>query len=130
MARKIQSDVYGSSRPKITQDDIEDGDVGIFTIAEFDDQEVDDPETESGKRMAAFLTFEETGDKRLWLNKTQIDTLIERLGDDADKWAGQRIPLEKVTTTFKGQKYAKVAVCPAAEWDDYLKPARNRKRGK
>lgn len=127
MARKIKSDAYGSSRPKVTQDDIEDGDVAIFTIVEFDDQEVDDAEAESGKRMAAFLTFEETGDKRLWLNKTQIDTLIEKLGDDVEKWAGQRVPLEKVETTFRGQKYQKVAVCPADEWDEYLKPARSRK---
>lgn len=125
--RTINPDDFGKSAPKITQDDLE-GDVAILTIAAYDEIELDDPEQESGKRKSATLRFSETGDKVLWLNKNQIESLVERLGDKPDAWAGERCPVEKVRTQFRGKSFDKVAVVHADEWDGYLKPKKARGR--
>lgn len=127
--RKINPDDFGKSAPKITQDDLE-GDVAILTIAAYEEIELDDPETDSGKRKSATLRFTETGDKVLWLNKNQIESLVERLGDNPDAWSGQRCPVEKVRTQFRGKSYDKVAVVHADEWDEYLKPRTKKPRGR
>ena len=119
MARKISSSTYGSSTPKITQEDLE-ADIAVMTIASFDEVEVDDAEAPNGKRKSPFLTFTETGEKVLWLNKTQIDSLITALGDDVDQWIGEAIPVQKHTAMYAGKKFPKVIVCPAEDWVEYL----------
>jgi hypothetical protein len=115
----------GGARPKVTPDDLE-ADVAVLTVAGFEEFDVDDPESATGKRHTAVLTFQETGDKVLYLNKTQGESLVERLGKDPNAWTGQKVPVEKITTQYRGQKFPKVAVVPAEEWDDYLKPSRRR----
>jgi len=125
---KLNLDKYGGERLKFTQDDIEDGDVGIVTIASFEEFEV------QGRATAA-LTFEETGDKTLYLTKTDLKQLAEGLGEFPAKWVGKRIPVEKVKRTFqklgeKAKTYDKVGVCPFEEWDAYLNPKPARKAGK
>lgn len=126
--RTVDSSKYGKSRPKLTQDDLE-ADVAILTIASFDEIELDDDEQESGKRTSAVLTFQETGEKVLWLNKGQVDALVANLGNDADKWTGQRVPVEKVVASFGNKKFPKVSVVvDPAEWDKYLSPAKPKKK--
>lgn len=129
MARKINPDSYGSSTPKIRQEDLEE-DVAVVTIASFDEAMVDDDDAPEGKRRSAYLTFAETGDKVLWLNKTQIVSLVEKLGDNVDNWIGEQVPIRKHTSTFGSKKYPKVIVCPAEEWDEYLGGRRKKVGGK
>ncbi len=128
---RISADDFGSSTPKLTPDDLE-ADVAILTVADFETVDVDDDNAEGGKRKSATLTFEETEDRVLWLNKGMIEALIERLGDNTDKWKGQKVPVEKYTARFRGKSYPKVRVMMAEEWDDVLAPKARRtaKRGK
>lgn len=128
MGRTVNPDLLGGSRPKVTQDDIEDGDVAVVTIAEFEQGEIDDPSTETGKRAVMTLTFEELGDKVLYLSKGDAAALVEKLGKDADKWKGVRVPIEKVNSTFNNKTYPKVHVVPPGEWGKYVKSASARKR--
>ena len=121
-------DSLGGARPKVTPEDIVGGDVAVFTVAGFEQFDVDDPESSTGKRHTAVLLFQETGDKVLYLNKTQGEAMVARLGTKPSAWVGQRVPVEKITVSFRGQKFAKVAVVAADEWDGYLKPARRGKR--
>lgn len=130
---RISADDFGSSTPKLTPDDLE-ADVAILTVADFETVDVDDDNAEGGKRKSATLTFEETDDRVLWLNKGMVEALIERLGDNTDKWKGQKVPVEKYTARFRGKSYPKVRVMMAEEWDDVLTPSRSKgktaKRGK
>lgn len=41
---------------------------------------------------------------RLALNKTNAETLIERLGDETDAWAGKTITLAVEPTEFRGKR--------------------------
>lgn len=112
---RLDLDKYGKERPKFTQDDIEEGDVAIVTAASFEELVFDG-------RPSAIMTFEESGDKALWLSKTDLKSLVERLGDVPSKWSGKRVVVEKVKREYKGQTYNKVGIAPADEWDTYLNP--------
>lgn len=122
MARKVDSTKFGATAPKLTPEDLEE-DAAILTIASYDEIEVDDEESESGKRQSATLRFEETGDKVVWLNKGMVETLVEQLGDDADKWIGQKCPVERHVAKFGNKKFPKVRVMPSEEWDKAFKDA-------
>lgn len=119
---KINTQDFGTSTPKLEQDDLE-GDAAILTVTAFEMVEVDDDEMEGGKRKTGTLTFEETGDKVLWLNKGMVETLVEQLGDESDEWVGAKVPVEKYTARYRGQKYAKVRVVPSEEWESAFKEA-------
>lgn len=119
MSRTVNPDAYGTARPKIEPSDLKE-DAAVLTIVEFEEVEVDDPSTESGKRMSGFLTFEETGDKVVWLNKTSITALCLFYGNDPDKWAGEPCPVEKVQGTAFGKAYHKVNVVPSDAWHEYV----------
>jgi hypothetical protein len=122
MARKVDTSKFGSSAPKLAPDDLEE-DVAILTVDKYDEAEVDDEDKPGEKRLAANLTFKETGDKVLWLNKGMAETLVEQLGDDADKWEGQKIPVERHVAQFRGKKFPKVRVVLSEEWDKIFKQA-------
>jgi hypothetical protein len=122
----VDPNAFGGGGPKLEQSDLE-ADVAVLTIAQYDEMDVDDSDTGATRRTAC-LRFTETGDRALWLNKTAIKTLVEKLGNDAAAWTGAKVPVEKVTRQFRGQRFPKVDIVPAEEWDDYLKP--QRKRGK
>lgn len=126
MTRKVDTSKFGSSAPKLMPDDLEE-DVAILTIAKYEEVMVDDDEVEGGKRQSATLKFAETGDKVIWLNKGMVESLVEQLGDDADKWAGQKIPVERHTATFGNKKFPKVRVMPSEEWDKTFKEANVRR---
>ena len=114
---KVNIKDFGNKRPKLEQEHLED-DVAILTITEAEVLTVDAGGDE--ERQSIVLAFKETGDYVLWPNATEIRTLIEKLGDDTDEWTGQRVPVEKVTRSYRGKKFDKVGVVDAAEWDQYL----------
>lgn len=116
---KVNPDAFGTARPKIEPDDLEE-DVAVLEIAEYSEMEVDDPNAESGKRMSGCLTFQETGEKVVWLNKTAITALVHYYGDDSDEWAGQPCPVEKVQGTAFNKPYHKVNVVPMDAWPEYI----------
>jgi hypothetical protein len=130
---RISSDEFGTTRPKLDPDDLE-GDVAVLTIAEFEKFGVRDTEAEEGSRTTAVLRFTTTGDKSLWLNKTMIATLIERLGDRPKEWAGKLCPVEKRKVTFRNQTHLKVYVMASEEWDEtiaeYQKQEKQKKGGR
>jgi len=113
---RVKQERYGSSRPKLERDDL-DGDVGVLTIAGFDESKFKD---EEGEKVTPFLWFEEMGEKVHFLNKTQVGYVIERLGEESDDWVGERIPIEKITTTYNGKRFEKLWVSPPEKWDEYL----------
>jgi hypothetical protein len=116
---RVNPDAFGTARPKIEPGDLEE-DVAVLEIAEYSEMEVDDPNTESGKRMSACLTFQETGEKVVWLNKTAMTALVHYYGDDSDGWVGQPCPVEKVQGVAFGKSYHKVAVVPMDAWPEYV----------
>lgn len=118
----INPDDFGSSTPKLEPDDLE-GDAAMLTIDTFETVEVDDDEAEGGKRNAATLTFVETDDKVLWLNKGMVETLCEQLGNDEEQWPGKVVPVEKYIARYRGKKYPKVRVVPSEEWPKAFKEA-------
>jgi hypothetical protein len=127
---KVDPNAHGSARPKLTVDDLEE-DVALLKIASYEEAEIDDTEAPDGKRMIAMLFFEETGDKAMYLNKTQLEYLIEGLdSDDSDDWAGHVIPVEKRSGSYRGRKYEKVHVCDPDEWEDYMEKPKKKKRAK
>lgn len=116
----VNPEDFGKSKPKVEPTDLE-GDVAILTIKHFEQTDFEDDSQESGKRKGAYLSFEETGDKVIWLNKTQIVALVDRFGADSTSWIGQKVPVEKIVATFGQKKYPKVVIVgDPAEWDQYL----------
>lgn len=127
---KVSRDRMGTATPKITIDDLEE-DVAIVTIVGYEEDEIDDPEAADGKRLLAKMFFEETGDKCLFLNATMVDELTEGFGsDDSDDWINKKVPIEKRKVKFGRDKFDKVYIVPAEDWDKYLTPARRAKPAK
>lgn len=119
---KVNAGDFGSSVPKVEPDDLE-GDYAMLTIAGFSQGEVEDTEKAEGVRNVATLTFEETGDKVVYLNKGQVETLIEQFGDNTDNWTGKVCPVEKHIAEYRGRQYPKVRVAPSEEWAKLFKDA-------
>lgn len=129
MAR-ANRDRLGTRTPKLTPEDLE-HDVEVGTIAGYQEDEIDDPEREDGKRLLAKLFFEETGNKALFLNVTMMDDLIEGLGtDETDDWVGQQVPIEARKSRFGTKTYNKVYIVAHEDWGKYLKPKRRASKRK
>ncbi len=126
MGRKVDTSKFGSSAPKLEPDDLEE-DAAILTLDKYEEVLVDDDTVKGGdhpgKRQSATIRFRETGEKVLWLNKGMAETLVEQLGDDADAWAGQKVPVERHVASFGNKKYPKVRVMPSEQWDAAFKEA-------
>jgi hypothetical protein len=116
---KVDPNAHGTARAKVEPDDLE-KDVAVLTIVEYSEMEVDDPNTESGKRLAGCLTFQETGEKVVWCNKTAITALCYYYGDESDDWVGQPCPVEKVRGRAFNKDYHKVGVVPMDAWLEYV----------
>lgn len=136
MGRTVDPNKFSKARPKIEVGDIEEGDFAVATVAKYDEVAQD---FQGERRITPALTFREFGDKVLWLNKTQMQYLVERLGNDADKWTGKRVPLVKKRVMFGDEAHEKVYVATPEEWDDLLtaaepapvrKPTKSAKRGR
>ena len=120
---KVNADKYGKSRPKVTVDDLEGGGVIVLVVASFGEETFSDEETGTSK-VTPYLTFEETGEKVHWLNKTQVRYLIDRMGEETDRWTGKPVPLERHTPEFKGKRQAeKLWVSPPESWDEIFRKA-------
>lgn len=116
---KVRQEKYGNRSPKLTPDDL-DGDFAVLTIAAFAEETFTD---EEGERVTPCLEFQEMGDKRLWVNGTQVGYLVERLGDETDAWKGQQVPVEKHVSVFRGKRYNKLWIAAPEEWDTMLAQA-------
>lgn len=114
---KVNLDRYGTSRPKLIVEDLEGGDAIVLTIHSFSEETLND--NVEGERISPLLNFEETGDKVHWLNKTQMQYLVEGLGDETDDWEGKKIPLEVTETTFNGKRFKKLWVAAPERWPEY-----------
>ena len=119
---KVNPNEYSRNRPTLNVEDLED-EAAVLTCSAVEEVDLPDSDAPGGVRKSLLLKFEESEDKALWLNKTQIDYLIERLGDDSDDWIGQHIPVEKHETTFRGKTHHKVWVSPPESWDEMLEAA-------
>lgn len=124
----------GSGRPKIVQDDIEDGDAMLVTISDVEEEKV---KGDGGDKVLLVLLTEEFGDKVHRLNKTQRDYLIEQLGEETDDWIGKQVPLVKTKQAFQNKSFDTVWVAAPEEWKSLLrassvqaKAARKPKRGR
>ena len=114
---KVREEQLGNSKPKLSVEDLGGGDFVCLQVASYEEVSVDGDE---GKRLVPVLTFQETGDKTLWLNKTQVGYLVTRLGDESDDWMGQYVPVEQVTKDFGGKRFAKLWIMAPEEWDEAL----------
>jgi hypothetical protein len=54
-----------------------------------------------------------TSDYGLILNKTNAQTLAEKLGDDTDGWAGAQVTLTSEKVSFSGQRVDAIRVADA-----------------
>ena len=114
MARKIDLSRYGGMQgTKLTADDLE-ADATVLTITEFGDQR--NPEG-----VTPTLRFKEAPDKLLYINRTQLEYIVKKLGDDPDTWVGKRVPVEKKIVPFEGNNFPKVYVMPPERWDEALR---------
>lgn len=109
---------FSNRRPTLDPDDIP-GDKAVLTIGSVEEVELND-------RNALVLEFKEFPGRAHWLNATQIDALIEQLGNEETAWVGKRIPVEKVKVKNPrtNEKVIKVYVCDPDDWEDVLKAAR------
>lgn len=119
---RISADEFGMSVPAIGYDDLEE-DVAVLTVKSAEKMKFDDG------RVSVVVRFEETGDDMVFYARAKVDVnpLIEKLGGDLKKWPGQKVPMEKVKRSYKGETHKKVGVVPAEDWDQYLKPSRRRR---
>lgn len=122
---KVNAKDFGKSRPKLEPSDLEE-EAAILLLATAEQLDLDDDEMEDGKRRSLVVTFEETGEKALWLNKTQVEAVMAYYGDDTDNWIGKPIPVEKAKVKFGNDTYHKVRICAEDDWADVFKAA-NRK---
>lgn len=120
---QVNQDDYGTARPKVLPEDFE-GTYTVLMIASYEEGEVDDPEARSGKRHTGMVTFEETGDKVIYLNKTAVTALCHFYGDESDDWLGQPCPIEEIRGTFEqggvSTEYHKVRIMPQDKWAEYI----------
>ncbi len=116
---KVQTTDYGGPQaPAFTPELLSGADATVITVAECrSGVKVQD-------RLAYGIVSEEYPDHIWWANKTSLDRIIERLGDDDDEWIGEAIPLVKVRTQDPSRGGATVVKYWAAgedDWDDILK---------
>lgn len=114
MGRKLDMSRYGGmAGTKLTVDDLE-ADATVVTVAEFGEERNPDGYT-------PVLKFREVPEKKLYLNRTQLEYIVRRLGDDTDNWTGKRIPLEKKVVPYEGDRFPKVYVMEPDKWDDAIR---------
>ena len=124
---KVDTKNYGKSREKLTLDDLDGGDTIVLTCASVEDVTFDD----NGKeRKSLVMTFEESGEKSYWPNKTSTGYLVEAISAESDEWIGQRIPLEAVHGDYQGKPYDSLWVAAPERWASILKATKPVKRGK
>lgn len=110
---KVNAARYGGVMgTKLTPDDIT-GDVAIFTIREFTEQH----NSGEGRKLSPVLRYEEAEDKLHYLNRTQVEYLIKKFGDDSDRWIGKKVVVEKTDVEYEGETFRKVYIMDPKGWD-------------
>jgi hypothetical protein len=120
---------FGTARPKLTPEDLP-ASPCLLTLDTVERVEVPDEQAPNGTRPALTVMFTEFPERPLWLNVSQIETLVSRLGEDGEKWKGQVVPVERTVAEFKGQRFPKVRVVPEDGWDDLLSAGKGAARPK
>lgn len=108
----INRNTFGGDRKPALKPDHVAGDATVVTI-----RRADAPKVGGGTRVV--LEFDEYPDHAFWLNQTKLDYVMSKLGNDTDKWIGQRVPLEKimVNNPQSGEDTECLYVAPPQEWD-------------
>ncbi len=111
---KIDLNRYGGlAGAKMVPEDL-DEDIAILTISEFGEQK--NPEG-----ISPVLRFQEAPDRLLYINRTQVEYLVKKLGDDTDSWIGKKIPVERKEVEYNDKKFLKVYVMEPKDWDTILR---------
>ena len=116
---KVNPNEFGGG--KLVPDDLDD-EVALLTVAEFHSGNF----TFDGvTKKSAWLVFEETGsDKRLFMNRTQLQMMVSKYGDESDRWVGKVVPVERIIAEYEGDSFPKVSVVTDGElFDEYLTDA-------
>lgn len=118
----LDMDEFGSSRPALKAETIKPDTATVITVKDVEKLEVNDPESDSGKRVSLVLQSEEYPDRGFWLNKSGIKTLTEQVSARPADWIGERVPLVvvRVNNPRTGSIQNSLQVASAAEWDDVL----------
>lgn len=114
---KVGGAAYGK-REKLTADSLDHAErvaIRILNAGAFD-------RNGEGGALTYWISSTTPPDHILFLAGGDLRHMVERLGDETDRWLGQRVVLELVKRRYKGQTYQKYAIAPAAEWDDVLRP--------
>lgn len=126
MAKVNQQDMgEGIAGPSLAPYVLDNADVAVLTI----EQAATGVTTKIGRRPGALTFSDAPTDKRdnrpyvLWLVKSDVRTLVAKLGDDTDRWEGQRVPLALVTVQNPetGQDVQKYQVADPDDWADIFK---------
>jgi hypothetical protein len=128
---KINPNEFGNP-PALTPEDF-DGDTVILTV-----HKVEVYKGFGGGRQVGIHTAE-FPDKALYLNRTMLTTLTNKLGSETNAWIGARVPFEVVAVRNPqtNQDVNRIYPVNATQWDSVLAeasaaaaPASRRKRGK
>lgn len=120
---------FGAARPKLVPEDLTSTPC-LLTVESVERVEVPDEQAITGTRPALTVTFTEHPERPLWLNVSQIETLVQRLGDNDERWVGATVPVEAHVAEYRGQRFPKVRVVPEDRWDAVLGAGRSGGRPK
>lgn len=128
MPRRRNPDDFRTSKPSLSAVLAEQkGDHIIVTIQEVKEQKFGDSAKGERERNALVIVTTEYPENGWFPNSGKggsVERLFDRLGDDLDRWAGQRVPLVRVRDVYNPQTGDRNDVFHAArleEWDDMLR---------
>lgn len=115
---------YGEMRDKITPDDVQ-GKPAPLTI---DSAELRDLAPIGSRRAdnKIVITFKEFPGKEYICNATSYKTLVQKYGENYERWKGQVIVMAPTTNTFEGRAYEKLHVAPPERWDKVMQEVNKR----
>lgn len=111
---------YTGARPKLDVDVLGKKNVGIFTIADAEELELPDNDSDEpdAVRLQVVLTFREYPDEAYYLSRGDTITLIDLFGEDESKWRGKKVPLIKKPWVFKKKKGVSLRLADVEDWAD------------
>jgi len=122
---KISEQERTAGKPQLTPERVGGAEVFVGTVKgvakQYSKQKGDDQYV---------VEFEEVDDAVFRLNVTNLNLLCDELGDDTDKWIGQKVPLVKTRETVRnkpGTTFVVYQVAPRADWRELLGDAPRRK---
>lgn len=118
---QVAGSAYGQ-RPKLTPKSM--GGIARVAVRILDSGSFSKPGLKQGARPRSvfWISTVEPRDHIMFLTADDLRQMVERLGDETERWNGERVVLELVNRSFEGRSYEKYAVAPAPQWDDVLRP--------